>query len=169
MEINVYTNKKRMESKITEAAEFFARQLMHSRMVDNIELDIEIHSNLDCQGECINEDDTKRSRFFTIQLRNSSIDTEHDIIQTLAHEMVHLKQYAKNEHTKSFSTAKGGIRIENVWMGKPWRPKQNENIYYDSPWEIEAYGREVGLMARWNKYLEGKKTKPNKINNVVDL
>jgi len=159
MEINVYnTNKKRLKAKMIEAAEFFAHQLMHSRMADNLELDIEFDPKLDCQGVCINEDDTRRSRYFTIQLRNNSEDTECDIIQTLAHEMVHVKQHARNEHVKRFATTKGGLRIESLWMGKPWRAKKYENIYYDAPWEVEAYGREVGLMARWNKYLENKKS-----------
>jgi hypothetical protein len=119
-------------------------------MADNLEIDIELDPNLDVQGVCINEDDTRRSRFFTIQLRNGS----DDLIQTLAHEMVHVKQYAKNEHVKRFATAKGGLRIESVWLGKPWRPKKNENGYYDAPWEIEAYGREVGLMHHWIRHKE---------------
>lgn len=156
MEINVYgTKSKRLIKQLTEATEFFAHQLMHSRMADNLEIDIEMDSNLDVQGVCINEDDTRRSRFFTVQLRNDSAE----LIQTLAHEMVHVKQYAKNEHVKRFATAKGGLKIESVWLGKPWRPKRDESGYYDAPWEIEAYGREVGLMARWNKYNENKKSK----------
>lgn len=155
MEINVYgTKSKRLIKQLTEATEFFAYQLMHSRMADNLEIDIELDPNLDVQGCCINEDDNRRSRFFTIQLRNDSVD---ELIQTLAHEMVHVKQHAKNEHVKRFATAKGGLRIESIWMGKPWRPKKNENGYYDAPWEIEAYGREVGLMAHWVKYKENKK------------
>lgn len=158
MEINVYnTNRKRLKAKIIEAAEFFAYELMHNRMADNLELDIEFDTKLECQGVCINEDDTRRSRFFTIQLRNSKEDTEYEIIQTLAHEMVHVKQYAKNEHVKKFATAKG-FKLDNVWMGKKWTPKKGENAYYDSPWEIEAFGREVGLMARWIKYQENKKS-----------
>ncbi len=158
MEINVYgTTSKRLKATLVEAAEFFARQLMHSRMVDNIELDIELDPKLDCQGVCVNEDDHRRSRYFTIQLRNSKEDTSFDIIQTLAHEMVHVKQHAKNEHVKRFATTRGGLRIESLWMGKPWRPKKGESGYYDSPWEVEAYGREVGLMARWNKYIENNK------------
>jgi hypothetical protein len=120
-------------------------------MADNLEIDIEIETNLDCQGLCINEDDTLRSRFFTIQLRRGAED---DLIQTLAHEMVHVKQYAKNEHMKRFATAKGGLRIESVWLGKTWRPKPYESGYYDAPWEIEAYGREVGLMHHWNSHNE---------------
>jgi len=74
------------------------------------------------------------------------------LIQTLAHEMVHVKQHAKNELVKDYGTARGGYKLESVWLGKVWRPKQGEDSYFDSPWEVEAYGREVGLMNRWIKH-----------------
>jgi hypothetical protein len=152
VEINVYgTKNRKLIRQLSEAAEFFARCLMHGRMVDNLELDIEIESKLDVQGLCVNEDDNRRSRFFTVQLRKQDTD---DMIQTLAHELIHVKQHAKNEHVKKHLTTKGGLKIESYWMGKVWRPGRGEVDYYDSPWEIEAYGREVGLMYRWIKHTE---------------
>lgn len=155
MEINIYgTASKKTKAELTEAAEFFARCLMHSRMVDNLELDIEIESNLDVQGCCVNEDDNRRSRFFTVQLRKDNLD---EMVQTLAHEMVHVKQHAKNEHVKKHLTTKGGLKIESYWMGKLWKPCKDEADYYDAPWEVEAYGREVGLMHRWIRHKEKRK------------
>lgn len=155
MEINIYgTANKKTKAELVESAEFFARCLMHGRMVDNLELDIEIENNLDVQGLCVNEDDNSRSRFFTVQLRKDSLD---EMIQTLAHEMIHVKQYAKNEHVKKHLTTKGGLMIQSYWMGKLWKPIKDEVDYYDSPWEIEAYGREVGLMHRWIKHKEKHK------------
>jgi hypothetical protein len=152
VEIGVYgTKNKKLIAQLSEAAEFFARCLMHGRMVDNLELDIEIEKKLDVQGLCVNEDENSRSRFFTVQLRKDDLD---EMIQTLAHEMIHVKQYAKNEHFKKHLTTKGGLKIESYWMGKHWKPTKGEVDYYDSPWEIEAYGREVGLMHRWIKYKE---------------
>lgn len=152
MEISVYgTKNKKLISELSDAAEFFARCLMHGRMVDNLELDIEVENKLEVQGCCVNEDGTTRSRFFTVQLRKDNID---EMIQTLAHEMIHVKQHAKNEHVKRFATAKGGLKIESYWMGKLWRPSNGEVDFYDAPWEVEAYGREVGLMHRWVKYKE---------------
>jgi hypothetical protein len=143
MNVNVYgTKSKRLIEQLTAATELFAYRLMHCRMADNLDIDIEIDRTLSCQGVCINEDNTRRSRHFTIQLRNAPGD---ELIQTLAHEMVHLKQYAKNEHV----TVKNRTGTENIWMGKPWRARKNENIHYDAPWEVDAYGREVGLMAHW--------------------
>ncbi len=151
MEISVFgTKNKKLIAELCEASEFFARCLMHQRMVDNLELDIELDPKLDVQGTAINEDGTRRSRYFTIQLRNKRGDD--DLIQTLAHEMVHVKQHAKNELVKDYGTARGGYKLESVWLGKVWRPKQGEDSYFDSPWEVEAYGREVGLMNRWIKH-----------------
>jgi hypothetical protein len=37
-------------------------------------------------------------------------------------------------------------------MGEVWKAKRKEDDYFDSPWEIEAYGREVGLYAKWVQY-----------------
>ena len=64
--------------------------------------------------------------------------------------MVHVKQHAKNElQSGHMVAARGGLKMVSKWMGKVWKAKGKEDSYYDSPWEIEAYGREVGLYARW--------------------
>jgi hypothetical protein len=73
------------------------------------------------------------------------------MIKVLAHEMVHVKQYAKNELGKDLALARGGkgLRIVTRWQGKYWTPNTKEDEYWDAPWEIEAYGREVGLHHKW--------------------
>ena len=43
----------------------------------------------------------------------------------------------------------GAIVIARMWKGAPWVPGKDERVSLDSPWEIEAYGREVGLYHRW--------------------
>jgi hypothetical protein len=62
--------------------------------------------------------------------------------ETIAHEMVHIKQLATNQlyevSPKKF-----------MWNGKIWKPEEYEDDYYDRPWEIEAHGREKGLYQRW--------------------
>lgn len=59
------------------------------------------------------------------------------MLETVAHEMVHVKQYARRELHPS----------KEVWMGKTYNPKKTS--YWDLPWEIEAHGREVGLFVRY--------------------
>ena len=75
-------------------------------------------------------------------------DTEwgHEILKTLAHELVHVKQYVMGELT----ARSHGM----VWKKVAYAP---ENIfeYFETPFEIEAYGREKGLLvaflARWTE------------------
>ena len=139
--------KRKEKAILQEAAEFFANQLMDPRMVRNLTLDIEVYNNLDIEGECVDEDGFRNPRWFTIGLKNQDINI---MIKTLGHEMVHVKQHTKNElQTGHAVAARGGLKIYSKWMGEIWKPKAKEDAYFDAPWEIEAYGREVGLFAKW--------------------
>ncbi|NBO69876.1 MAG: hypothetical protein EBU66_04195 [Bacteroidetes bacterium] len=132
---------------LIEAAKFFAAQLMDPRMVRNLTVDIEVRRGLDVDGECVDEDGVRNPRWFTIGLKNQDID---EMIKVLAHEMVHVKQHAKNELQSGLMVAtRGGMKMSSRWMGEIWKPEGKECHYYDSPWEIEAYGREVGLYQKW--------------------
>ena len=134
---------------IETAIRFFADQLMDPRIVKNLKIDVEIMSKLNAQGECVNEDGFRNPRWFTINLKKLDIDS---MIRTLGHEMVHVKQYAKNELMTDMriNVSKGkSILSATRWNGKVWSPKRKEDEYFDSPWEIEAYGREIGLFVRW--------------------
>jgi hypothetical protein len=142
--------KRKEKALLKEAAEFFAIQLMDPRMVRNLTLDIEVYNNLDVEGECVDEDGFRNPRWFTIGLKSQDIK---DMIKTLGHEMVHVKQHAKNELLTGHAVAaRGGLKIYSKWMGEIWKPKGKEDAYFDAPWEIEAYGREVGLFAKWVQY-----------------
>ncbi len=68
------------------------------------------------------------------------------ILQTLAHEMVHVKQFAKGEiyNHKYRRTFKWGKRHFNI----------DKEDYWDLPWEIEAYGRELGLYIKFKDYYD---------------
>ena len=76
---------------------------------------------------CIDERDFELEIGKTLSLRR--------LLETVAHEMVHVKQYARKELT-----------VNHAWKGVPIDP---ETEYWDLPWEIEAHGREVGLFIRW--------------------
>lgn len=158
MQISVEGFSKKRKAEIAEAVEFFARQLMHGKMVNNLTIDVEKYRNLDVMGECINEDDTRNPRWFTINLRDAKDDE--DIIKTIAHEMVHIKQYAKNEmKTQMRVTRGGGFQRATVWHGDVWHPNSKEDYYWDCPWEIEAYGREVGLYHKWVQHCNKQRGK----------
>lgn len=140
--------KRKEKALLKEAAEFFANQLMDPRMVRNITIDLEVRNNMRVDGECVDEDGIRNPRWFTIGLKYQE-DIE-EMIKILGHEMVHVKQHAKNELQNGHAVvARGGLKIYSKWMGEIWKPKSKEDAYFDAPWEIEAYGREVGLYAKW--------------------
>ena len=58
----------------------------------------------------------------------------------LGHELVHVKQYLNNE---MFDYVAGGVRYKGSFFDHSY--KDDEEAYYNSPWELEAYGREYGL------------------------
>ena len=67
---------------------------------------------------------------FITMIIDSGLEFERLII-TLAHEMVHVKQYARGQIKPSRSCK------THYWMGQHIRKS-----YYDQPWEIEAYTKE---------------------------
>ena len=65
------------------------------------------------------------------------------IMETIAHEMVHLKQYAKGEL----------VDLERCGSTTWQKTKINsETNYWDLPWEVEAHGKELGLFVRWAEH-----------------
>lgn len=142
---------------VTEAAIFFANILMDPRMVKGLRLDICISTKHATMGECVDEDGTRSPRYFTLNLRNRS--TDDSLVRTLAHEMVHVKQHARNELRHGpMMYARGGYVPTSKWNGEVWLPKGKQCDYYDAPWEIEAYGLEGALVHKWETRKD--KTKP---------
>lgn len=155
MKIKVTGAGHKKAAEIKRATKFYAEYLMHKNKTKNLEIDIEVSECFPDQGLCVNEDESKPPKYFTIQLRCGKDDN--DIIHTLAHEMVHLKQYAKLELTKDLIIKKGNnIYLSTLWMGKPYRFKSHEDEYFDSPWEIESYGREDHLYWKWKDHENSK-------------
>lgn len=144
---------KKLKRDLIDASHFYAEVLMGKRLSKNIVLDIEVVSAIEdnCQGDCDPESYGKNPRNFTIRLSKNGSD---DPLKTLAHEMVHVKQYAKNELSYTYNSsliAKKATKfsLEICWNGQVWKPKKKEHEYWDSPWELEAYAREPGLYHRF--------------------
>ena len=63
----------------------------------------------------------------------------------LAHEMIHVKQYARGE-------LKDYLRVnKSKWKGEIIDPQEVD--YWDQPWEIEAHGREKELYYKFMNHL----------------
>lgn len=145
----------KFENVVFKACEYYLSLLLPRHIIKHIELEVDFLSRLDkhADGYCevTGHNIRHKPRQFTIQIRNNK--SKRYMLMTLAHEMVHLKQYALGELDENM----------NVWKGK----RVNSSIdYWDTPWEIEAHGRECGLWTRFaEKYkLRYPKTKYERDN-----
>ena len=64
-----------------------------------------------------------------------------DIISTIFHEMVHIKQINEGRLIQGIGFKK------SRWNGKVW----DDTIYEEYPWEIEAYEQEKAMIEKWKK------------------
>lgn len=148
--ITIDTNggKKNERELIFSLANFCVSKLMPRKK--NLEVNINIKRNLEekegLSGGVIDTDDLNTFDMdicHTLSLRKKLL--------TVAHEMVHVKQFTRGElkHTNSYSAKR--------WNNKTF----HESNYWECPWEIEAYGRELGLFTMWieEKNIKGNFTK----------
>ena len=142
-------------------AEFAMSTLVPSkRLRDNLTLNIHLrhHSN---EGEAKLDSETNRyrPRSFRIYLDHHRMETNEmtgeertsaewfvEILKTLAHELVHVKQYVMGELT----WRDAGL----LYKGINHDP-ENLMEYFELPYEIEAYGREKGLLYGFLKVWAG--------------
>lgn len=159
MKVKLYnTPKKFGHDKIKRAVEFFAEMLMSKRMCNTLSVVVKFsetyrEKNLE-DGSCTWEDDNIRPKEFTITLH--SFKSEHKLLTTLAHEMVHVKQFATGELKDLISNAHS-----ISWKGQ--RLDTRKINYWDYPWEVDAHGRELGLYIRFRDMLDKEKKDEQKV------
>lgn len=142
--IEVTGGTKKQRELVQSIAEYSAVKLLGSRLAASVEITIELRHDLGTAlGNATWEDDNHRPREFTIEVNAAKHIRLRRMLETVTHEMVHVKQFAKGE-MKDLMSRPANIR---KWMGK--EVDMNTISYWDLPWEIEAYGREAGLFVRW--------------------
>jgi hypothetical protein len=127
--------RKRFRPYVIRATHFYAEELISPKMLQNVFLKIQFDKKLEEFGyasvkEC---NLSHKPREFLIEI-NPLIGAR-DILDTLAHEMVHIKQYVYGETNESLTRWKGQV-IADV-------------DYFNHPWEIEAYGMSRGLLTKF--------------------
>jgi len=149
MILHIKGSNKAFRKLVESATWFYAEKLMGKRLMSGLEITINLKKNLlskeGYEGTAIWEDDGYRPKEFTIEL-DSTVKIRNLLI-TLAHEMVHIKQWAKDEMYEYMNVA-GLVRFkgEKVHMVI--------TDYWDYPWEIEAYGKQLGLFVRFCEYMD---------------
>lgn len=112
---------------LISACIFFLRELLPDCDLPDIDIDLyEMHT---LKGWCAPEDDG-----YQICLDNTQ--PFEIVITTLAHECVHIKQYVMGQLEEKDS--------QNYWLGAEVDIRAYDD-YYNLPWEIEAYDRELIL------------------------
>jgi hypothetical protein len=141
MQIYTKGSTRKTQKIVKDLTRFCAEMLMSKRMADSLLIRVEFIKDLDNQydGDCEYVDEESRPKEFLIRV-NDALKLSKKL-RTICHEMVHVKQYATGE------------------MRYMWRPARHTKFqgtlypdeveYWDSPWEIEAFGREPGLYTRW--------------------
>ena len=135
------------------ATERMSSLIMSPQLLMNIQVTISFKKEDGVYGTVeINDNDTDTvslPRSFWIRI-NPKL-SKSLIIQTLAHELVHVKQFARGEMKDT--------RMPHV---SKWNKQMinHETIdYWDLPWEIEAFGREYGMYRRYTDHIRDQNIK----------
>lgn len=142
------TQNKRLVKLLEDSAEFYGQTLMRKDLCHNVGLDIVLYKDMDraygtkdILGWCgILDDNMSRPREFQIDLCTRQGTTR--MLMTLAHEMVHLSQFAQGRlrHLNDGST---------MWNKKKLHRAKGEKLKYKNlPWEEEAFSREGDLFVK---------------------
>lgn len=139
----------KVSDEIKYAAEFFAGELIKDgRQRRHLNIDIEMDPTLDgWAGICVADEDRIKPKYFTIKLNPVSGD---NLIKSLAHEMVHIKQYVVGE---LYDMLDGTI----LWKDEIFRGQvaYAGDIETAPPWEIEAYASEFDLYETYQALING--------------
>ena len=143
MEINVYGASNKLESYAISAVEFAMAKFFDVKDLNKyISVDVDF-TDLDVEGHCIDAGDGE----FSIEIKKDLPMREKMIV--LMHELVHMKQHIAGElEFGGIIIGKDGLKCKTTtWMGAEFDEEGTD--YYDRPWEIEAFGRQLGLFIRW--------------------
>jgi hypothetical protein len=89
------------------------------------------------EGTCMVMESNSRNTPIEFELELNRENNTKTTLFNLAHELVHVKQFALRELNEEQTT----------WHGKHYDDDKID--YWDLPWEIDAYGRERGLYTRF--------------------
>lgn len=129
---------KRLKASLVEAIEFYSRELMHPNLSRNLGITLRLKGMKNCYGECSTSWHNKqgKARKFSMTINPK----EEDPLFTLAHEMYHVKQFAKGELSDCLT----------FWKS---RKISEDTPYRKQPWEVEAFNNDYQL---YRKFMASK-------------
>lgn len=128
---------------VRKAVDFYGEYLLGPKLSKNVAVKVEFKSfekgsNEYAYCDWVFENHCSRDFIITLDKRLSRKET----LLAIAHEMVHVKQYAKGELKDYFRPSR-----MIGWKGEKFSAEEID--YWEQPWEIEAYGREKGLYIKF--------------------
>lgn len=129
-----------------QAVRYYGRILLSENLYHKLNITVafeKFNPKINEYAYCEWEFENHRAKDYTITIdRNLS---KRNMLIALAHEMIHVKQYAKGE-------LKDYLKVnKSKWKGEIIDPEEVD--YWDQPWEIEAHGREKELYYKFMNQL----------------
>ena len=132
------------QEQIKSLCEFVYDKFFSKRLQSVLEVNMNFSNSLfekeNVYGDCIWEDQHYKPREFTVRIDSSQKFKM--VLNTIAHELTHVKQWAKGEMFEM-------QRQRKVYKFNKATVDTNKMDYWDLPWEIEAHGRSIGLVVQW--------------------
>lgn len=130
-------NKKISNKEFVKMTKFFVGLLLKKKERKNLILHISFEKDDKLKHAYAYVQHMTKNEYLIWVHPKSPIETQ---IESLAHELVHVKQFVKGEVSKK----------NLVLISKALKSMQTESTdYWDNPMEIEAFGRTPGLVHRW--------------------
>jgi len=150
MRINILgrPTKKVSKKQLEQAGRWFCKKLFDSSTLRRLKLQVKLNINDPYLfGESYYDNPKTCNYRYDISLNRHLGDKR--MVATLAHELVHVKQYVYGEYVK-FTRADKEHLIK--WCGK--YIDHQTTPYWEYPWEIEACGLEVCLYHQYCEEVE---------------
>jgi hypothetical protein len=147
MSITIFGGRKSQRELLLDMSYWLGNELLGERMLKNLTIDVTLRKFSDIDESDYNgyvevEDSHIKPRHFSIHIHKFM--DEDMIMETLAHEMVHVKQDVKGETKERY---RGGFKM--YWKGED----HTETPYRKQPWEKEAFKLEKRLVKKYLKSL----------------
>jgi hypothetical protein len=159
MKLRIYgTPTKVNKSIIKDACHWYMKDIaprMYKKLFIRLFFKKDFNKNTDTLAQVQWEDDNHRPREFTITVDSDL--TYARMLRTLAHEIVHVKQWSQGEMRDNLRNSKD---YDTVWRGV--RYKSEDIDYWSLPWEIDATAMEGVLYDKYRQHLKTEKEQKKK-------
>lgn len=140
---------------IREACNYYAEQLLPPRVLAKLKVEVILRADGD-KGGVVWIDREVKPRVFKLDLNSKFGRLEQ--LKTIAHEFTHIKQFATGQLREWTHLADDDVFVME-WLKTDHivSREETDSEYYLRPWEIDAYGYEVGLYRNYLKHAKTQK------------